>query len=162
MAEGRWATLLARQAVTSAQDQEELEAKVQTKRSRKRPNMGEKSNAGGVDPSRANEEASGGTDDCKVNATEVSTIGDTEDESCQTEGMLLVHATDNHDLDADAENERQATAPKVSETTRASKPAVAVGAKTQATEIVAAAVVADATEDSPEGRKSRPREGRYA
>ncbi|KAH7944652.1 hypothetical protein HPB52_022978 [Rhipicephalus sanguineus] len=71
VAEGRWATLLARQVVTPAQDKEELEAKLHDEDKQEEPEHGEKSNEGGVDPSRASEEAGWDAEDYEVNATQV-------------------------------------------------------------------------------------------
>ncbi|KAH7939084.1 hypothetical protein HPB52_005437 [Rhipicephalus sanguineus] len=58
VAEGRWATLLARQVVPPAQDKQGLEAKLHDEDKQEEAEQGEKSNEGGVDPSRASEEAS--------------------------------------------------------------------------------------------------------
>ncbi|KAH7983940.1 hypothetical protein HPB52_015597 [Rhipicephalus sanguineus] len=104
VAEGRWATLLARQVVPPAQDKEGLEAKLHDEDKQEEAEQGEKSNEGGVDPSRASEEASWDAEDYKVSATEVSTIGEAEDRSRGTEATLIVEATDNHNIEADAEN----------------------------------------------------------
>ncbi|KAL1480631.1 hypothetical protein MTO96_050864 [Rhipicephalus appendiculatus] len=64
VAEGRWATLLARHAVKTAQEQKELEAKVHGEKPGE-AGHGDKLNEGRVDPCRASEEAGWDAEDCK-------------------------------------------------------------------------------------------------
>ncbi|KAL1484275.1 hypothetical protein MTO96_050072, partial [Rhipicephalus appendiculatus] len=84
------ATLVARLAVTPGQDQEVLEVEVHHEEKPEEVKYWVEPNESGVDSNRASKEAGGDADDYKVNATEVSTIGDTEGESCETEVMLYL------------------------------------------------------------------------
>ncbi|KAH7976323.1 hypothetical protein HPB52_011905 [Rhipicephalus sanguineus] len=65
VAEGRWATLLARQVVPPAQAKEELDAKLHDEDKQEEAEQGERSNEGGVDRSRATEETGGDAEDYK-------------------------------------------------------------------------------------------------
>ncbi|KAL1445729.1 hypothetical protein MTO96_044864 [Rhipicephalus appendiculatus] len=133
VAEGRWAALLARQAVTPAQ--EGLEVKVHGECKLEKAEHGEQLDQGEVDHSGHSDEAGGDAEVDEVNAAEVLTTAVAEDENRVAEIILLVYAADNQDLNADIDNEHHAAAAKAAET-------------------VAAAFVVEATEGVPAGGKA--------
>ncbi|KAL1458833.1 hypothetical protein MTO96_027663, partial [Rhipicephalus appendiculatus] len=94
---GRWATLLARQAVTPARDQGEHEEKVFGEGEPEEADNGEKLNKGEVDANEYSEKAGG--------EAEISTTEEAENVNRVT--RAIVHGGDNHDVDVDKQSSRR-------------------------------------------------------
>ncbi|KAL1487274.1 hypothetical protein MTO96_031022 [Rhipicephalus appendiculatus] len=94
--EGRWAALLARQAVKPVQNHGESEVFSEGKE--EEAEHGEQLDEGEVDPSGHSDEAGDDAEDEEGNSAEVSTTAEAEDENCEAEtiplclGPRLLHA----------------------------------------------------------------------
>ncbi|KAH6923168.1 hypothetical protein HPB50_024591 [Hyalomma asiaticum] len=116
----------------------------------------EKLNNGEADPKVDGEEAGGDAKVEKKNSAKDSAAAkDDEDGSHEAEQALIVHADDNHDLDADIEEEAAAA----KESAGAETPKPAAGAKTPAAKkaAAAAAAAAEAKKEAAEGGKAEPK-----